>query len=173
MRSDHRSIATLHDLFDFDIRRFIYAEIVLKKHLSTWIEKANSLTLKTSLQVYLDYLKQNVQQFETLLKSEEILSLSLSNKIMQAFIEETEEKMDQCADPEVNDACLLASVQSINHYKMSAYGTAAAFARALGLEKPGTVFHHAEANEKQIDEHLSHLAKSEINIRAQAPILLS
>lgn len=92
MKSDYRSIATLHDLFDFDIRRFIYAEIVLKKHLSSWIEKANSLTLKTSLQVYLDYLKQNVQQFETLLKSEEILSLSLSNKIMQAFIEETEEK---------------------------------------------------------------------------------
>ena len=56
MKSDYRSIATLHDLFDFDIRRFIYAEIVLKKHLSSWIEKANSLTLKTSLQVYLDYL---------------------------------------------------------------------------------------------------------------------
>jgi hypothetical protein len=40
------------------------------------------------------------------------------------------------------------------------------------MEKPATVFHEAEINEKQIDDRLSQLAKYEINVKAKAPIIL-
>jgi ferritin-like metal-binding protein YciE len=50
---------------------------------------------------------------------------------MQAFLEETNEKLGKCT---LRDACLLASLQGINHYKISNYGTATAFAADLGLE---------------------------------------
>ena len=91
---------------------------------------------------------------------------------MRAFIEEVEEKLSNCSDSEVKDACLLASIQAINHFKISTYGTAAAFANALGMEKQAAIFHEVEVNEKQIDDRLSQLAEHEINIKAKTPILL-
>jgi ferritin-like metal-binding protein YciE len=64
---------------------------------------------------------------------------------------------------------LLASVQAINHYKISVYGTAAAFAGALELEKHALFFREAAVNEKQIDDRLSQLAQHEINVNAKMP----
>jgi ferritin-like metal-binding protein YciE len=77
-----------------------------------------------------------------------------------------------CSDAEVKDACLLSSIQEINHYKISAYGTAAAFASTLGMDATAQVFRKAEVNEKQIDDRLSQLAAFEINLKARAPIVL-
>ena len=66
---------------------------------------------------------------------EKINSLSLTNRVMRAFIEEVEEKLSNCSDAVIKDACLLACIQAINHFKISIYGTAATFANALDMEK--------------------------------------
>ncbi len=86
--------------------------------------------------------------------------------------QDTNEKLLMCADAEVTDACLLASVQMINHFKISAYGTAAAFANTLGMDAAAIFFHKAEVHEKQIDDRLTQLAQYEINFRAKSPIVL-
>jgi ferritin-like metal-binding protein YciE len=114
-----------------------------------------------------------LDKLEPFVQGEEISSLSIYNRIMRAFIDDAEEKITHCADAEVKDACLLASVQLINHYKICAYGTAAAFANALNEKDQASVFHGAEINEKQIDDRLSQLAEHEINTRAKTPIVLT
>ena len=172
MTDTNQTITTLHHLLDYDARKFTSAEIQLKNSLPVWINKAGSLKLKAVLQKYFDFVQQHVQKMETFFEEEQISSLSLSNRVMKAFIEEAEEKLSDCTDLEVRDACLLACIQSINHFKISTYGTAAAFAKALGMEKQAVIFHEAEVNEKQIDDRLSQLAEHEINIRARAPIVL-
>ncbi|GAB2806594.1 YciE/YciF ferroxidase family protein [Ferruginibacter profundus] len=165
-------IATLHNLLDYEASKFTSAEIQLKKSLDKWIINAQSLILKTILQRYLDIVKENIQKMEMFEEAEEINSISLSNRVMQAFIDETEEKLNRCADAAIKDACLLAGVQAINHYKISTYGTAAAFANALEMEKQAVVFHEAEVKEKQIDDRLSQLAAFEINNNARTPFVL-
>jgi ferritin-like metal-binding protein YciE len=171
--SNIQPIATLHHLLDFDLSRFCSAEIQLKNILPEWINKANALKLKDVLYRYQDYVLKHAEKLEKFVEEEGITSLILKNPVMNAFIEETEEKLFNCSDAEVKDACLLASIQSINHYKISTYGTAAAFAKALGMEKTAAVFHEAEVNEKQIDDRLTQLANFEINTKAKSPILLS
>ena len=168
----NESITTLQNLFNYDTRKFTSAEIQLKNCLPKWINKAGSLNLKTVLQKYLDYINQHLQKLENIFKEEKINSMSLTNHVMEAFIKEVEEKMSNCTDIEIKDACLLACIQTINHYKISTYGTAAAFAMALSKEKQAALFHDAELNEKQIDERLSQLAEHEINIKAKTPISL-
>ena len=168
MAATTHSISTLHQLLDYDARKFTSAEIQLKKSLEEWINKAGSFQLKLVLQKYLDFVMQHVKKMESFFEEEEIISLSLTNRIMQAFIEEANEKLNNCSDSEVKDACLLASIQVINHYKISIYGTAAAFARELGMEKYAGVFHESEINEKQIDDRLSQLAEHEINLKARS-----
>ncbi|MGZ5134757.1 MAG: YciE/YciF ferroxidase family protein [Flavitalea sp.] len=172
MTADNQNITTLHNLLDYDVLKFARAEIQLKTSLPEWINIAGSLQLKTVLQRYLDFVQQHIQKIENFFKEEQISSLNLTNRIMQAFIEEANEKLSNCADNEVRDACLLASVQAINHFKISTYGTAAAFANALGMEKQAAIFHEAEVKEKQIDDRLSQLAEHEINRKAKTPIVL-
>jgi ferritin-like metal-binding protein YciE len=105
--------------------------------------------------------------------SEECIQLPIAvNRIMAALIGEAEEKLAACTDPAVADACLLACIQSINHYKIYVYGTLAAFAYTVGLEKATDSFRRAEMNEKSIDDRLSQLAAFEINKRALTPITL-
>ncbi len=172
MTEDKQTITNLHDLLGFDARRFTSAEIELKNYLPEWINHADSLKLKTVLQRYFEFVQQHVKMLEGFFEVEQISSLSLSNRIMQAFTEEATEKLNCCADAAVKDACLLASVQAIIHFKISMYGSAAAFANALGMVQQASVFHQAEVDEKQIDDRLSQLAEHEINIHAKSPIVL-
>lgn len=165
-------IATLHNLLDYDADRFTSAEIQLKNILPEWIGKAQSMQFKSVLQKYLDFVQEHAKKLGTFYEEEKISSLSLHNRIMEAFIEDTNERLAACSNIQVKDACLLASLQTINHYKISTYGTAAAFANALGMEKAAALFHEAEINEKHIDDRLSQLAEFEINGKAKTPIEL-
>ncbi|HVM86980.1 MAG TPA: DUF892 family protein [Puia sp.] len=172
MESKSPSIITLHDLLDYDARKFAITEMQLKNVLPGWVNKASALKLKNVLQKYFNFIEKNAANLDAFIEEEKISSLSLVNRVMNAFIEETELKLTNCTDPEVKDACLLACIQSINHFKISMYGTAAAFAKALGKEKATALFYEAETNEKQIDDRLTQLAEHEINLKATAPVVL-
>ena len=159
-------------MFDYDARKFTSAEIQLERNLEDWIEKAGSLPFKILLQKYHAFVAEHVKKMEAFFEQEEINSFSSSNRIMNAFIEECNEKINNCSEPVVMDAGLLASVQAINHFKVSIYGTAAAFSNELGMKRFAAIFHEFEVNEKQIDDRLSQLAEHEINMKAKATIAL-
>jgi ferritin-like metal-binding protein YciE len=172
MAQQNNTISSLHQLLDYDAQKFTSAEVQLKNSLQEWISKAGSLKLKIVLQKYLDFVQQHIQKLEGFYEAEEIVSLSFTNRVIHAFIEETEEKLSNCSDTEIKDACLLACIQVINHFKISMYGTAAAFANTLGMEEQAAVFHEAEVKEKQIDDRLTQLAEHEINVNAKTTIVL-
>ena len=172
MADNNQTVTTLRNLLYYDARKFTSAEIQLQNILPQWIHQAGSLQLKAVLQKYLDFVQQHVKKMEYFFEEEKISSLSASNRVMHAFIEEAEERLMNCTDTQVKDACLLACIQGINHFKISMYGTAAAFANALEMEKTAAVFHESEVNEKQIDDRLSQLAEHEINTSAKTPIVL-
>jgi len=172
MSISNQKVTTLHDLLDYDAGKFTSAEAQLIKSLTEWINMAGSLKLKTVLQKYRDFVQQHIQNLEDFFDAEKINAISMSNRVMHAFIEELNEKLSNCTDAEIKDACLLAGIQVINHFKISMYGTAAAFANTLDMEKQAALFHAAEINEKQIDDRLSQLAEFEINKNARAPVVL-
>jgi ferritin-like metal-binding protein YciE len=173
MAENNQTLTSLHHLLDYEAGKFTSAEIQLKNNLPDWINKSSSLKLKTVLHKYLETIDQHVKRLGDFFEKEEIMSLSITNRIMNAFVEETNEKLTACTDAEIKDACLLAAIQLINHYKISMYGTAAAFAKTLGMEKQSSVFHEAEVQEKQIDDRLTQLAEFEINLKARAPVSIT
>ena len=173
MKYDHQAIASLHDLLDYNVKKITDAEIQLKNALQGYMGTTTNLKLQDILKKYATLIDQHIEKLEMFLVTEKIFPFSPGNKVMQAFISEAEEKLSICIDEGVKDACLLAAVQQINHYKISAYGTAAAFASALKLEDIAAVFRQADTNEKQIDDRLSQLAEHEINTKAKTPVLLS
>ncbi len=173
MEQVNAHIQTLHQLLDYQAAKFTAGEVLLKKNLAEWINQSGSLQFKIVLQKYLDLVQEHVQKMETFIEDEKINSLDIGDRVMKAFVEEANEQMNCCTDREVKDACLLACVQGINHFKISIYGTAAAYAKALDKEKAAITFHEMEVNEKQIDDRLSQLAEYEINSRARTPIVIA
>ena len=170
--TNSKSISTLHQLLDFNIQNYIAGEVELKMKLNEWLTYASSFKLKSVLQKYLEFVEKNITSLDHFIEDEKISVVNNTNKVMHAMIEETEDKIKQCSDVEVKDACLLSCIQIINHYKISTYGTAAAFANILDMDKSSALFRNAEINEKQIDDRLTQMAEFEINKRATAPIVL-
>jgi ferritin-like metal-binding protein YciE len=167
------TISCLRQLLDEDTSRMIGAELQLKNRITGWVSKENSGPLRFLLYEYLDVVGKHIHQLEIFCEEEKISSYVHSNKVMEAYIAEADEKLSGCTSPEVKDACLLAAIQCINHFKVSTYGTAAAFAGAVRLQKAGLLFHQAELDEKEMDERLSYLAEHELNRKAIAPIALT
>lgn len=169
MMTENRNIDSLQNLLDYEVSKFTSAEEQLKRGLQEWIEKVHSEKLKNVLQKYLEQVKEHGRKIDEFLRNEKINSVSLHNRIIEAYLEETTEKLSSCRDTDVKDACLLACIQAINHFKISAYGTAAAYANVLKMENQAVIFHELEVNEKQIDDRLSQLAEHEINLKANTP----
>ncbi|MBB5638376.1 ferritin-like metal-binding protein YciE [Pedobacter cryoconitis] len=167
------SINNLQDLLDLNTSQFSSAEIELKRKLLEWANIASSMQLKMILKKYISFTSQHLQRMDTFLEQEKILSVNRTNMIMLAFIKSIDEKLEACNNPEIKDACVLAGIQSICHFKISSYGTAAAFAKLLGLLEFANVFYESEVNEKHIDDELTQLASYEINIHAMTPLNLA
>jgi len=169
---EKNTINTVHNLIDYQIAKFLSAEVELKNNLPKWIDDASSFQLKTILQKYVDFVNDHIKVIEEFIDEEQITQVSINDPVMVGFASQTHECLSFCTNPEVKDACLLACIQGINHYKISIYGTASAFADLLELGKYAAIFHEAEVNEKHIDDRLTQLAKYEINIKAKSPISL-
>ena len=54
---------------------------------------------------------------------------------MEGLISEGEKLMEEDMSAEVSDAAIIAAAQKIEHYEISSYGTARAYAQELNLGK--------------------------------------
>jgi ferritin-like metal-binding protein YciE len=171
MANQNVSIESLRNLFDYDIEKFISAEIQLRKKMPSFIESSTSLKLKSALLRYSDFIQKHIDILNEFVEKEQMPLLEFSNVIMSAFLEDMDDKILNCKNGYVKDACIISCIQVINHYKISVYGSAAAFSNSLGLEEFATTFHSAEVNEKQIDDRLSQMAEFEINAQAKVRLV--
>ncbi|MBS1936093.1 MAG: DUF892 family protein, partial [Bacteroidetes bacterium] len=125
MKDQIKHIISLRTLLNYNIRKAFIAEMQLRIALVDWMNSVSSEKFKNILQKYFDYIHRNIDTLQTYLEKEKINPLDLSNIIMTAHIEDLYERQSYCYDNEIKDACLLAAVQEIIHYKISVYGTVA------------------------------------------------
>ncbi|MCF3107675.1 DUF892 family protein [Niabella sp. CC-SYL272] len=173
MEPYYRKITSLHQLLINGLENLLSTEVQLEECLENWIATANSMQLKAILQKYHAFITQHKQDLEDIMEESATDASIIVDPIMEICIKETNEKIQLCTNVKVRDACILASIQLINHFKISAYGTAAAFAKELDMEKVCPIFHKMKINEKQIDDRLSQLAEYEINRNARTPIVIT
>lgn len=71
-------------------------------------------------------------------------------------------------DVAATDAMLIAAAQRIEHYEITAYGTAIAWAEAMGHDEAVSLLQETLKEEKAVDERLTLLARGGINQQAAA-----
>lgn len=77
--------------------------------------------------------------------------------------------MKQNMAPEVMDAAIIAAAQKIEHYEISAYGTARAYAMQLGISEVESLLKQTLDEEYLADDNLSELAYLDVNLEAEVP----
>ncbi len=123
--------------------------------------------LLRELRGYATQIRSRREDLERLLTGAGVSPRRHSDQAMQALVEETR-KMCQVARPAVRDAALVDSLQRLIHYQIAAYGSVAAYAKALGRDEEAARLAEYSDRDKSIDAGLTELAKGLLNPRAAA-----
>jgi ferritin-like metal-binding protein YciE len=146
-----------------EIRDLYNAEKQLIKALPKLAKGAENEELRDAFESHLEETEGQVTRLERVF---ELLDEKPRGKHcagIAGIIEEGSEHLQEDLEGSVMDAVLIASGQRAEHYEIAAYGTAIAWAEALGLTEVVTVLNETLEEEKAADEKLSALAESGIN----------
>jgi ferritin-like metal-binding protein YciE len=156
------------DLFLSQIEDLYDAEQRLTKALPKMAEAAHSSQLKQAFQSHLTETEGHVRRLEQIFKELNTSPTRETCKAMKGLIAEGEEMIKATGNPDIKDAALIAAAQRVEHYEMSGYGTARAFARRLGLTQAVNLLEQTLEEEKAADQKLNTIAESSVNQRATA-----
>lgn len=178
------ALVNLRNLLDHEIEDLYSAEEQIIEALPLMAENATDRELKRTLKEHLRVTKEQkrrLDQVKKLLKKEaqeEEGSASFLERMfggsegtkckgMEGLIKEGEKMMSEEMDPAVKDAAIIASSQKIEHYEISGYGTARAYARELGLREVERLLATTLKEEYTADKLLNVLALNKVNLKAE------
>jgi ferritin-like metal-binding protein YciE len=151
-------LASIEDVYAAQLGDLRSAETQLVKALPAMAEAASDRKLQ---QAFAQHLEQTERQLERL---EEIIASSPSpvpdgpSGAMRALIAEGTRIIKAEGPDEVKDVALIAAAQRIEHYEVSAYGTARALADQLGQGDARELLGETLEEERKADEVLTKLA---------------
>jgi len=170
-------LVNLRDLLQHEIDDLYSAEEQIIEALPKMAENASNGELKKALNEHLRVTKEQKKRLDRikgLLKSEEgnkgffeKLFGGSKCKGTEGLITEGEKMMGEDMDPTVKDAAIIAAAQKIEHYEISGYGTARAFARELGLKEVANLLETTLNEEYKSDDMLTALALRKVNLDAE------
>jgi ferritin-like metal-binding protein YciE len=155
-------IPTLATLLEDQLKDLYSAETQLTKALPKMAKKASFVGLK---QAILDHLDETKGQVERLNQMAGTLGIKLSGKkckAMEGLIEEGAEVIEAEGPGPIIDAALIAAAQRVEHYEISAYGSARALAGQLEHADVVTLLQETLDEELAADEKLSLISLEEI-----------
>ena len=159
---------TLNELFEDQIKDLYNAETQLLKALPKMAKKASSSELKKGFEKHLKQTEGHVSRLEEIAKMWEFKPSGKKCKAMEGLIEEGKEVIQEDGNSDVIDAALIAAAQRVEHYEISAYGSARALASRLGCEETASLLQSTLNEESETDKILSKL--SEGSVLKKAPV---
>ena len=170
-------LVNLHDLLQHEIEDLYSAEEQIIEALPKMAEKATNDELKKALN---EHLRVTREQKKRLDKVKSLLKINEEKKGFfekifggtkckgtEGLITEGEKMMGEDMDPTVMDAAIIASAQKIEHYEISGYGTARAYASELGLKEVASLLETTLNEEYKSDDMLTALALRKVNLEAE------
>jgi ferritin-like metal-binding protein YciE len=153
---------SLQELFEEQLKDLYSAENQLLKAMPRMAKKLSSEKL---VQAFEMHRKQTEQQVERLERIGKDLEIKLTGKVcnaMKGLIEEAKETMEEGEEGPILDAGLVADAQRVEHYEISAYGTARTLAQFLGHNSAAKLLDQTLKEESATDEKLTKLVMSDV-----------
>lgn len=157
---------SMENLFLHELKDLLSAEKQLVKALPKMAKGASSDALKEAITDHLEQTKTHVERLETIFEDLGKAARAEHCKAMEGLVEEGAELLEEDGDAMVKDAALIGAAQRVEHYEISAYGTARTLAELLGQKNAVKLLQQTLDEEKETDAKLTELAMSEINVEA-------
>lgn len=159
----------LEELFKHELVDLYDAEHQILEAMPLMIKAASSDKLKKGLDQHRKQTEQQVKRLEQVFKAINEEPKREKCVGMEGLLKEGQKLMNKKnIDPAVLDAGLIASAQKVEHYEISGYGTARAYARVLGQDKVVELLTQTLEEESAADEKLTQLAESHVNQQAMS-----
>jgi Mn-containing catalase len=146
-------MTTLKEVLIDQLRDLLHAETQLTNALPKMSQAAKNARLKEAFEKHLDQTRVHVERLN---RAFEFLGEDAKPKPCRAMIgliEEGEETIQEAAkmDPVCGDLALIAAAQRVEHYEISAYGTARGLARQIGENECARLLSHTLGDEESTD----------------------
>ena|SRR5690606_13820098 len=159
---------TLDDLFEHQIQDLYSAEEQLIKALPKMAAKSNDAELEKALNKHLEETKTHLDRVKSICDHLNISGQGEKCLAMEGLIKEAEHFMDEDMEEDILDAGIVAEAQRIEDYEISAYGTAARFAKELGYDDVASTLKTTLDEEYHADGKLTTIAEKRLNQQAKS-----
>lgn len=161
----------LTDLYTGELQDLWSANDQMAKAVKKMVSKVSDPALKDMLTKSQEGIAEHTQMLKDLLEESDEKVKKEHCKGMEGLVAEaikhtTEEAPDKGP---VLDAVVISQFQRMSHYGIAGFGTAAAFAEALGLKKAVKALNKATKEIYGSDEYMTKLAETNVNIDAKQP----
>jgi len=151
----------LCELLVEELQDLLHAEGQLLKALPKMAKAAHAPRLKAAFEAHR---KESEDHVERLKQAFELLDAKVKTKpckAMLGLVEEGNETIVEGKEKEENiaDLALISAAQRVEHYEISAYGSAKAMAEQLGNSKVTKLLSQTQVEEENADKLLTELAK--------------
>jgi len=156
----------LRKLFVDQIKDIYWAEKALAKAFTKMEEKTTSEELQEAIEEHLNETKEHSGRLEKVFAALGVKPEAKKCEAMSGLINEAETIISEANDSATRDAGIILAVQKIEHYEIATYGTLCTYAKLLNEDKVLSILKETLSEEKNVDETLTELAKSTINMEA-------
>ena len=159
---------SLNELLQDQLKDLYSAEKQLTKALPRMAKKASTPSLKDAFTSHLRETEGQVQRLDSVGQSLGMRLTGKTCKAMQGLIEEGKEIIAEDGEPLVIDAGLIAAAQRVEHYEISAYGSARALAQKLDLGDVIQMLQQTLDEASAADQKLTEISVKEVLAKADA-----
>jgi ferritin-like metal-binding protein YciE len=156
-------VETMDELLLDEIRDLYDAEKQLTKALPKMAKASTSSQLRSAFEEHLNQTEGHVTRLEQVFESLGEKASGKKCEAMHGLIKEGDEIAGETEESSVRDAGLIMAAQKVEHYEISAYGSARAHAQMLGKNDIATLLEKTLQEERQADQKLNDIAESMIN----------
>lgn len=161
----------LKDIYADELKDLWSANDQMKRTLKKIAAKASDEKLKSMLETSQDGIQKHTDLLKELLTSHDEELAKEHCKGMEGLVTEaTKHVIEEGPDKgPLLDVIIIAQYQRMSHYGIAGFGTAAAFANALGLKDDNKKLRDATSDIYSSDEFMTKLAETSANCEAVAP----
>jgi ferritin-like metal-binding protein YciE len=159
-------LKSLHELFILQIKDLYSAENQLLKALPRMAKKTQTTALKDAFNKHLEQTQEHVNRLDEIADNLEFNPKGHVCQAMKGLILEGTEIIKSKGNSDILDAGLIAAAQRVEHYEISAYGTALAYARLMKHNTESGLLKKTLDEESETNELLSKIAETEVNKNA-------
>lgn len=162
---------TFRDALIDEVRDLYHAEKQLVRALPKLAKNASNDALREALTSHLEETKGHVSILEQVFEALDEPVKAKACAGMAGIVEEGADILEEnVVSDAVLDAMIIAAAQRAEHYEIAAYGTAAQWAKTLGLTKVSKLLGQILGEEEAADKKLTELAEGSINQGAAAAV---